>query len=87
VGLFSALKEIVICVIVADVLYYFTYKLYIAGIFAILDKCAEVRAKNAAEIFVARIGKEAAAIRKHSYKCGERPVCISASIWRCIPSF
>jgi hypothetical protein len=61
-------SKIVFCVIKADVFNHFTKQIHIRRNFTILNISADQVAENATEIFVTRIGKEAAAVGQHADK-------------------
>lgn len=59
-------------VVVANVLDDFADELDVAGVLSVFDEVAEHFAKDAAEILVACVRKEAAAIGEHAHKLGKQ---------------
>ena len=65
-ALFSVQAKIGGSILIADPANDLSKRLFIGGIFAVFDPFADQIAKNAAEIFMAGIGKKTAGIGEHS---------------------
>ena len=71
--------KVVFGVFKADVLDHLAEEFEVAGDFSGFDVTADDVAEDAAEVFVPRIGQEAAGIGKHAYKVAQK-ACVLMSL-------